>query len=140
MGRRRCCRCPRLHDLGRGEGSVDAMSWLDHNILTVITFLPAVGAAVLMAFPRGEKGDRAVKWFALAISIAAFIASLHLPYYFDKTSPAFQFATDKVWMASPNIHYHLGVDGISLWLVLLTTFLVPFHYIIQWNSVHGRIK
>jgi NADH-quinone oxidoreductase subunit M len=116
------------------------MSWLDHNILTIITFLPAVGAAILMAFPRSEKGDRAVKWFALIISIAAFIASLHLPYYFDKTSPAFQFAIDKVWMASPNIHYHLGVDGISLWLVVLTTFLVPFSLIIQWNSVHGRLK
>ena len=93
-----------------------------------------------MAFPRGEKGDRAVKWFALAISIAAFIASLHLPYYFESAKAGFQFAIDKVWMASPNIHYHLGVDGISLWLVVLTTFLVPFSIIIQWNSVHGRIK
>ena len=116
------------------------MSLLDHNILTVITLLPAFGAAILMACPRGEKGDRAVKWFALAISIAAFIASLHLPYYFDKTSPAFQFSIDKVWMASPNIHYHIAVDGISLWLVVLTTFLVPFSIIIQWNSVHGRMK
>jgi len=116
------------------------MNMIDSNILTIITFLPAVGAALLMAFPRGEKGDHAVKWFALAISIAAFIASLHLPYYFDKTSPGFQFAIDKVWMASPNIHFHLGVDGISLWLVILTTFLVPFSIIIQWNSVHGRIK
>jgi NADH-quinone oxidoreductase subunit M len=116
------------------------MSWLGHNILTVITFLPAVGAAILMAFPRGEKGDHAVKWFALAISIAAFIASLHLPYYFDKTSPGFQFSIDKIWMPSPNIHYHLAVDGISMWLVVLTTFLVPFSLIIQWNSVHGRIK
>ncbi len=93
-----------------------------------------------MAFPRGAKGDRAVKWFALAISTAAFIASLHLPYYFDRSSAAFQFDINKVWMASPNIHYHLGVDGISLWLVVLTTFLVPFSLMIQWNSVHGRIK
>src|SRR4051812_19492767 len=138
MGRRRRRCRPRLHDLGRPARSVDAM--INANILTIITFLPAVGAAILMAFPRGEKGDRAVKWFALAFSIAAFLASLHLPYYFDKTSPAFQFAIDKVWMASPNIHYHLGVDGISLWLVVLTTFLVPFSLIIQWNSVHGRIK
>ena len=114
------------------------MSWLDNNILTVITLLPAVGAAILMAFPRGEKGDRAVKWFALAISIAAFIASLHLPYYFDKTSPAFQFSIDKVWMASPNIHYHIAVDGISLWLVVLTTFLVPFSLIIQCRRRAGR--
>jgi NADH-quinone oxidoreductase subunit M len=116
------------------------MSWLDHNILTVVTFLPALGAAILMAFPRSAAGDRAVKWFALSISVSAFIASLHLPYYFEKTSPAFQFAIDKVWMASPNIHYHLAVDGISLWLVVLTTFLVPFSIIIQWNSVHGRMK
>src|SRR3954467_2105847 len=140
MGSRRCCRRAGVHDLGRGEGSVDAMNWLDHNILTVITFLPAIGAAILMAFPRSEKGDRAVKWFALAVSTAAFVASLHLPYYFESANSGFQFAIDKVWMASPNIHYHLGVDGISLWLVVLTTFLVPFSIIIQWNSVHGRIK
>src|SRR3954452_17441454 len=107
MGRRGRGGCARLHDLGRGERSVDAMSRLDHNILTVITLLPAAGAAILMAFPRGEKSDRAVKWFSLEISIAAFIPSLHLPYYFDKTSPAFQFSIDKVWMASPNIHYHI---------------------------------
>ncbi len=74
------------------------------------------------------------------ISTAAFIASLHLPYYFDRSSAAFQFDINKVWMASPNIHYHLGEHGISLWLVVLTTFLVPFSLIIQWNSVHGRIK
>ena len=116
------------------------MNMIDSNILTIITFLPAVGAAILMAFPRGDRGDRAVKWFALATSIAAFIASLHLPYYFDKSGAGFQFAIDKVWMASPNIHYHLGVDGISLCLVVLTTFLVPFSIIIQWNSVHGRMK
>src|SRR5882724_183426 len=129
----------RLHDLGRPARGLDEMN-IDANILTIVTFLPAVGAAILMAFPRGEKGDRAVKWFALAISIAAFIASLHLPYYFDKTGPGFQFAINKIWMDWPNIHYHLGVDGISLWLVILTTFLVPFSIIIQWNSVHGRIK
>src|SRR5882724_1224186 len=129
----------RLHDLGRPARGLDEMN-IDANILTIVTFLPAVGAAILMAFPRGEKGDRAVKWFALAISIAAFIASLHLPYYFDKTGPGFQFAVNKICMAWPNIHYHLGVDGISLWLVILTTFLVPFSIIIQWNSVHGRIK
>jgi NADH-quinone oxidoreductase subunit M len=116
------------------------MSWLDHNILTVIIFLPAIGAAILMAFPRGKKGDHAVKWFALAISIAAFIASLHLPYYFKTANAGFQFDINHVWMASPNIHYHIAVDGISMWLVLLTTLLVPFSIIIQWNSVHGRIK
>src|SRR4051812_26181767 len=140
MGRGRRCRRACLHDLGRGERSVDAMSWLDHNILTVITFLPAIGAAILTAFPRSEKGDRAVKWFALAVSIAAFVASLHLPYYFNSANAGFQFDINKVWMASPNIHYHIAVDGISLWLVVLTTFLVPFSIIIQWNSVHGRLK
>ena len=76
------------------------MNSINHNILTIVTFLPAIGAAILMLFPRGEKGDRAVKWFALAISIAAFIASLHLPYYFESANPGFQFAIDKVWMAS----------------------------------------
>src|SRR3954470_9038197 len=129
MGRGRRCRRACLHDLGRGERSVDAMSWLDHNTLTLSTFLRALGAAILMAFPRGENGDRAVKWFALSISISAFISSLHLPYYFNSANAGFPFDLNKVWMDSPNIHYHLAVDGISLWLVVLTTFLVPFSII-----------
>ena len=106
-------------------------------ILTLVTFLPIVGAIVLMVMPRN---DRALKWAALIISTLAFIVSLHLPAHWSSGAPGFQFVVDTQWIASPNIHYHLGVDGISVWLVLLTTFLTPFCVLISWNSVHGAVK
>ena len=108
------------------------------TILTLVTFLPVAGALVLLMLPRSE---RAVKWGALIISIATFLLSLHLAWHFDSAqATGFQFKTDVQWIPSPNIHYHIGIDGISLWLVILTTFLVPLSVLIQWNSIHGRIK
>ena len=59
------------------------------------------------------------------ISILAFIFSLHLPYHFLTGQSGFQYEIDAQWIVSPNIHYHLGIDGISVWLVVLTTFLTP---------------
>ncbi len=69
-----------------------------------------------------------------------FSVSLHLPAHFHSGQPGFQYELDTQWIASPNIHYHLGIDGISLWLVLLTTFLVPLSILIQWKSIHGQAK
>jgi NADH-quinone oxidoreductase subunit M len=106
-------------------------------ILTLVTFLPLAGALALLLFPRS---DRAVKWGALVISIATFLLSFHLARFFDRSRVGFQFETDAQWIPSPNIHYHIGIDGISVWLVILTTFLVPLSILIQWNSIHGRIK
>jgi len=107
------------------------------TILTLVTFLPTAGALLLLVLPRSE---RAVRWGALAISLATFILSLHLPFNFVANRAGFQFETDLQWIPSPNIHYHIGIDGISLWLVVLTTFLVPLSVLIQWQSVHGRVK
>ncbi|MBV9073153.1 MAG: NADH-quinone oxidoreductase subunit M [Acidobacteria bacterium] len=106
-------------------------------ILTLITFVPLAGAVLLMFMPRN---DRALKWTALVISLLAFVLSLHLPAHWSSGAPGFQFVVDAQWISSPNIHYHLGVDGISVWLVLLTTFLTPFCVLISWNSVHGPLK
>jgi len=65
---------------------------------------------------------------------------LHLPTYFQRSQSGFQFEIDKPWISTPNIHYHLGVDGISLWLVLLTTFLTPLCVLISWKSINERVK
>ena len=105
--------------------------------LTLVTFIPAAGALVLMLMPRR---DRELRWFALAISIADFIISLHLPVYFERFRPGFQYELDLPWISSPNIHYHLGVDGISVWLVVLTTFLTPLCVLISWKSVQEGVK
>jgi NADH-quinone oxidoreductase subunit M len=110
---------------------------LDSQILTLITFVPLAGALLLAFLPRN---DKAIKWFALAVSVLTFLLSLHLPYHFDAKNSGFQFETDLQWITSPNIRYHMGVDGISLWLVVLTTFLVPLSVLISWKSIHGRVK
>ena len=110
---------------------------MNELVLTLITFVPAAGAILLMLMPRN---DRAIKWIALVVSILAFFFSLHLPVYWSHGVTGFQFSVDKQWISSPNIHYHLGVDGISVWLVLLTTFLTPFCVLISWKSIHGAVK
>jgi NADH-quinone oxidoreductase subunit M len=111
---------------------------IHNNILTLITFAPLAGALVLLLFPRNN--DKAVRWGALIISLITFAFSLHLPRFFETGNAGFQFEAKAEWIKNPSINYHLGVDGISLWLVLLTTFLVPLGVIISWRSVHDRVK
>jgi NADH-quinone oxidoreductase subunit M len=116
------------------------MRTLDHNILTLVTFVPLAGALLLVLFPRR---DRDIRIFALVTSLLTFILSLHLPVYFKKPlylGTGFHYEINFQWISSPNIHYHMGVDGISLWLVVLTTFLTPLCVLISWNSVHDRVK
>src|SRR5262249_18312220 len=78
--------------------------------------------------------------FALGVSLITLLASLHLPWYFVRGQAGFQFDDDIAWIAHPNIHYHLAVDGISLWLVVLTTFLMPLCVLISWKSINDRVK
>ena len=106
-------------------------------ILTLVTFVPLAGALLLLILPRR---DRDIRIFSLVISLLAFVLSLHLPVHFHRGTPGFQFEIDKPWISSPNIHYHMGIDGISMWLVVLTTFLTPLCVLISWKSVHDRVK
>jgi len=120
---------------------------LNPYILTIVTFLPALGAVLLLLFPRR---DRDIRWFALAISLVTLLASLHLPWHFGETASSlapsvtansqFVFEINMPWISTPNIHYHMGIDGISLWLVILTTFLVPICVMVSWKSIHDRVK
>ena len=113
------------------------MNWLDQNILTLVTFAPALGALLLIFFPRR---DRDIRLFALVISLLTFVLSLHLPAHFHRDQAGFQFDTNVQWISTPNIHYHMGMDGISMWLVVLTTFLTPLCVLISWTSIHERVK
>jgi len=113
------------------------MESLHSIILTLVTFLPAIGGVLILLIPRR---DRDIKVFALVISLLAFVASLHLPVHLHRNQPGFQFEIDNVWVTSPNIHYHMGIDGISVWLIVLTTFLTPLCVLISWTSVHDRVK
>jgi NADH-quinone oxidoreductase subunit M len=113
------------------------MSSLNGSILSIVTFLPFVGALLLLFFPRRH---RDIRWFALIVSLMTFFASLILPVHFKTGVAGFQFEVNKQWIATPNIHYHMGVDGISMWLVVLTTFLTPLCVLISWKSIQERVK
>jgi NADH-quinone oxidoreductase subunit M len=106
-------------------------------ILTLVTFIPLFGAVLLFLFPRR---DRDIRVFAFVISLLTFVLSLHLPVHFARGTAGFQFEMDVPWILTPNIHYHLGIDGVSMWLVVLTTFLTPLCVLISWHSVHDRVK
>lgn len=110
---------------------------LTDHILTLITFVPTAGAIVVAFLPR--KG-RVVQAFTLLVTLVTFVLSLHLPAHFDYANHGFQFEENQPWITSPAIHYHLGIDGLSLWLVLLATFLAPVGVLVSWRAVQNRTK
>lgn len=90
-------------------------------LLSIITFLPLVGAGVVLLL----KGEGPRKWTALGFSLATFLVSLLLLVQWNPNEPGMQFSELIPWLPGAGINYHMGVDGISLWLVLLTTLLTP---------------
>jgi len=108
------------------------------HLLTVVTFLPMLGVAALLLLKAGD--HTWIRRIALAVSVAEFIISLFLLRGFDLSAPGYQFEEFHNWIALPPIHYHLGVDGISLFLVLLTTLLTPLSVLCSWNSINTRVK
>jgi NADH-quinone oxidoreductase subunit M len=107
-------------------------------LLSVLTFLPLCGTAALLLLRRDDHVW--IRRVALAVALAEGLLSLLLLRGFSTTSTAYQFQEFREWIPSPPIHYHLGVDGISLFLVLLTTFLVPIAMIASWKSVEWRVQ
>jgi NADH-quinone oxidoreductase subunit M len=110
---------------------------LNDSILTLTTFVPAAGAVVVALLPRR---GRIIQWFTLLVTLLTFLLTLHLPVNYVYGHPGFQFEVDHAWIASPAIRYHLGVDGISLWLVVLTGFLAPLGVLASWKAVSHRTK
>ena len=108
-------------------------------ILSIIIFLPAVAAAVLALFLRGDDAatQKNARWLALLVSSATFLISLLLLSGFDAGNTGFQFVENRPWILG--LHYKLGIDGISILFVLLTTFLMPITIGACW-SVDTRVK
>ncbi len=109
------------------------------NLLSIITFLPLVAALVLALFLRGDDpaAARNARWVALLATGATFLVSLFLLGGFDPSNTGFQFVEDRTWILGLN--YKLGVDGISVLFVMLTTFLMPLTIAACW-SVESRVK
>jgi NADH-quinone oxidoreductase subunit M len=110
---------------------------MQSHLLSVIAFLPLLGVPALLLL-RSE--DHVwIRRIALAVSLAEFAISLLLLPGFDSGAPGFQFVEMHPWIGQA-IHYHIGVDGISLFLVLLTTFLTPLAILCSWQSIHEYVK
>jgi len=108
------------------------------HVLTILTFLPLAGTAALLML-RGDDHEW-IRRVALAVALVEFGLSLLLLRGFAMDSAQYQFVEFHNWIPSPPIHYHLGVDGISLFLVLLTTFLTPIAMLTAWKSIHERVR
>ena len=110
---------------------------MTRHLLTLLVALPLVGAVVLALVPR--RAVAAQKVVALAASAATFALSLLLLRGFEAV-PGMQFEETRSWLPAYGISYHLGVDGLSLWLVILTTFLTPLALLGSWHSIHDRVR
>ena len=109
-------------------------------ILSVTTFLPLVGALIVY-LSRGddEAARRNSRWIALWTTLITFAVSVILVMRFDPSNPDFQFVEKANWLAT-GITYHMGVDGISLPLVILTTAVMPFCIIASWKAITNRVR
>ena len=109
------------------------------GLLSAIVFLPALGALlILLTVPRS--GDETLRWSGLVVSVATFVLSVPVWIRFEGTDPDMQFEEALSWMPSLGVGYHVGVDGISVLLVLLTTFLMPLALASAWHAIEERTK
>ncbi len=108
------------------------------HLLTILIFLPLAGAAALLVL--GGEDRNWIRWSALILALAEFAVSLLLVREFTASTAAYQFEEFRAWIPSPPIYYHVGVDGISLFLVLLTTFLTPVAMLASWKSIEKRTQ
>jgi NADH-quinone oxidoreductase subunit M len=111
-------------------------------ILSLVTFLPLVGVAGILAlrlFARADdaKAVETSKWIALASTLATFAVAVLLVLQFNPNDPGFQFVEEAPWFAG--LHYRMGVDGISVLFVLLNTFLMPLCIVASWKSIETRV-
>jgi NADH-quinone oxidoreductase subunit M len=106
-------------------------------VLTSLVVLPLLGGVLALMLRRG--GDGLVRQLALGVSLVVFVVSLLVWARFDASSAAYQFVERYPWLPDFGISYHVGVDGISLLLVVLTTFLTPIALLCSWESVDERV-
>jgi NADH-quinone oxidoreductase subunit M len=107
------------------------MSFFQDHILTLILFSPVVSALIVLLLPRGQ--ERAIRWAALLLSLVPLALSIFMWLAYVPGQASFQFIEQAAWYEAINSSYHLGVDGISVPMVLLTTLLTPISILIAWS-------
>ncbi len=111
---------------------------MEKEILTLVTFFPLLGVLLLMLLPR-ERED-SIKGFALIISFVTFLFSTWMYQMFDPVANGMQFEINIPWITSMGISYHMGIDGISLLLIMLTTILTVLSILASWKSIKTGVK
>ncbi len=109
------------------------------HLLTTITFTPLAGALILL-LPMFRRNDQAVRWVANGFGLLGFLVSLPLWFAFDRSATGFQFVERHPWIPSIGASYFLGVDGISVLLILLTTLLGTIAILCSWTAVRERVR
>jgi NADH-quinone oxidoreductase subunit M len=113
---------------------------MDIYLLSALILFPLIGALFILCFVKSEEHAHNAKLTALWTSVVNFAISLYVIFNFDAGNTNYQFVEKIDWFAGSNIFYYLGVDGISIYLVLLTTFLIPICIITSWNSIKHRVR
>jgi NADH-quinone oxidoreductase subunit M len=109
------------------------------GLLSLAIWMPIAFGVVLLALGRDDQA-RMVRWFALIGALASFLITLPLYAGFELGTAAMQFVEKMPWMGRFNVHYHLGLDGISLWFVLLTAFINVVVVIAGWEAITSRVN
>jgi NADH-quinone oxidoreductase subunit M len=113
------------------------MNFIDTHLLSLILFLPSIAALIILFLPKGE--DNLTRWCAFGVSLIPFLLSLMVWIRFDPGQPGFQFEESYAWYEAIGSSLHLGVDGLSLTMVLLTTLLTPLAILASF-SITDRVK
>ncbi|MCG8492613.1 MAG: hypothetical protein MI743_13415, partial [Sneathiellales bacterium] len=109
-------------------------------ILSFVTFLPLVGVVlILLTGGKKEEADRNAKSVALLTTVVTFAVSLIIWYLFDNSQAGFQLVEEAEWLGG-SINYKMGVDGISMLFIILTTFLMPLCILASWTAITERVR
>lgn len=116
------------------------MNFISSNLLTILILLPLVGSIVVLAYRAFSKQEGQIKWLTFGVTLVNFVISLAL---FSRSAVAgpsgFFFEQNVPWIKAINTNYHIGVDGLSFWLVLLTTFMMPIAVLSAWNAIEKKV-
>jgi NADH-quinone oxidoreductase subunit M len=114
------------------------MDFINENLLTILILLPVFGALATLGHAAFWKQESHLKWVTLFFTAVNFLVSLMLLGSHAASASGFHFEKNVPWIKAINTNYHVGVDGLSLWLVLLTTFIMPIAVVSTWHAVEKR--
>ena len=111
---------------------------MSSNLISYLIFIPILAGIFILLLKNSQ--EKFIKYFGIIATIIVFFISLNLYFNFDSTKNEMQFVENVLWISSLNVSYYVGVDGLSLLLLMLTTFLTPIALIASWKSIEKNVK